>query len=76
MPWSNKPGIEMRGVPRCDRSIDVINVAWLHGLDATGALTDEDEAAARKNFFVDFGQGVQMKPWSVGLHCLCKGSTV
>ncbi len=76
MPWSNREGIQLRGVPACRRSMDVINVAWLYRLHDTGALTEADEAAAMRNFYVDFGQGVQLKPWSEGLHCLCKGPTL
>ena len=46
MPWSNREGIQLRGVPACRRSMDVINVAWLYRLHGTGALTEADEAAA------------------------------
>ena len=74
-PWSERPGVQLRGVPtHCARSMDVINVARLYWLEEKNALTDAEEQAAARNFYVDFGQGVQQAPWSEGLHCLCKGS--
>ena len=57
MPWSTKPGIVLRGVPQCDRSIDVINVAWLYRLHQTGALTEQEELAARVIFLWILAKG-------------------
>ncbi len=73
-PWTLRQGIQMRGFPmHCQRSVDVVNVAWLYRLEETGALTLEQEEIARVDYFVDFGQAVQNSPWGEGLQTLCKG---
>ncbi len=61
-PWTGQAGIVLRGVPRHDRKLDVIDMAWAHRIAKCRAqgVTDED---AKVNFYVDISQAVQRRPW-------------
>ncbi len=61
-PWTSKPSTRLLGVPRNERYLDVIDMAWafrLSKMSQSGLSEDE----MKVGYFVDIHTAVQRCPW-------------
>jgi hypothetical protein len=61
-PWTSKPSVRLHGVPRNERYLDVIDMAWawrLSKMSQSGLSEDE----MKVGYFVDIHSAVQRCPW-------------
>ncbi len=59
-PWTTKSGVELKGVPRNPRYLDVLDMAWIHRRKKHPTLSEQQ---AREGFYCDFATAVQRCPW-------------
>ncbi len=59
-PWTQKPGILLRGVPHVPRYLDVLDMAWISRRKKCPQLSEDE---ARMGFYADFSSAVQRSPW-------------
>ncbi len=60
-PWTSDPHMSLGGVPRSDRVLELINIAYF---DATRRVPDADKRSHVEKLKVDISQDVSRKPWS------------
>ena len=76
-PWSeaSRPPA-FRGLQRCPRFIEVIELGFLWGSLKLGLSPFNDRDEIAKNLFVDVSQNPSRHPWSFGLHRITRSSKI
>jgi hypothetical protein len=67
--WVSRQDIQLKGVPRLPRVLDLLNVAYGARLLQLGGASDHE---VRDGFYCDLGQAVQRKPWG-DCRTICQG---
>ena len=62
--WTSKPHIKLRGVPRSQRMIDIINTAWEVKLQQSPVELLEQDMST--DFWCDLSQCISRSPWFTG----------
>ena len=73
-PWTTLKGIQLRGVKRLPRVLDLIDTAWMPRTGCA-ALTAEQVLELRKGFWVDYSQNHDRQPWG-GVRCLTTSTSL
>ncbi len=75
-PWSSRRGVALRGVPRCPRMVDVIDVAFHISTKPTQEPVSEAEAAKLQTLIVDYSQNLSFKTWGHHVPCLTTSTQI
>ena len=75
-PWTSRPGVRLKGVPKNERIYDLLDCAYadrLVKLQRSGEPVLD--AVASRDLYADFSQGVQCETWGY-LQTMCPRTTI